>query len=145
VILLDANLLLYAYNKSFSQQARARAWLEEVLSKSAPVGLPWTTLLAFVRISTNPQAFPEPLSIDEATSIVSELLDHPTVVIPEPPDTHWDTMRTLLMTMRVRGPEVMDAHLAALALGHGATLCSTDRGFARFRGVRLLNPLEERA
>ncbi len=142
MIVLDANLLLYAYNTSFEQHGRAREWLENTLSTPAPVGLPWTTILAFLRIGTNPRAFPEPLTIDEAATIVSGLLTHPTTVVLQPGERHWEILGGLIRTTRVRGPAVMDAHLAALAIEHGATLCTTDRDFAAFPGVRLANPLE---
>lgn len=142
MILLDANLLLYAYNSSFAQHARAKGWLETTLSTPAPVGLPWITILAFVRISTNPRAFPEPVSPDEAVAIVSEWLKHPTIVIVEPGDRHWEILRELLLTTQARASRVMDAHLAALAIEHGATLCTTDRDFALFPGLRMINPLE---
>lgn len=141
MILLDANLLLYAYNASFEQHARARSWLEDTMSAPAPVGLSWATLLAFLRIATNPRAFPEPLAMQEATGLVDEWLAHPTVVVLHPGERHWEILRGLLHASRSRGAEVMDAHLAALAIEHGATLCTTDPGFAVFPGLRTMNPL----
>jgi len=142
VIILDANLLLYAYNSTFEQHKRAKAWLERALSEPAPVGLPWTTILAFLRVGTNPRAFPTPLGPDEATTIVSAWLAHPVVVIVGPGDRHWEILRGLLHSTQSRGPRVMDAHLAALAIEHGATLCTTDNDFKLFPGLRLQNPLE---
>ncbi len=142
MILLDANVLLYAYNPSFSQHQAARTWLEDVLSSPEPVGLPWASILAFLRIGTNPRAFPEPLTTGEAVDIVADWLAHPTFVIVQPGDPHWEILKRLLLAMQVRGPEVSDAHLAALAVEHGCTLCTTDRRFAAFPGVRVVNPLE---
>ncbi len=142
MILVDANLLLYAYNPSFDRHHIARTWLEEILGKPDPVRLAWTGILAFVRVATNPRAFEYPLSLEEAMSIVSSWLARPMVAILEPGERHWEILRDLLVRTQTRGPVITDAHLAALAVEHGATLCSTDRDFARFPGLRLLNPLE---
>lgn len=142
MILVDANLLLYAYNPSFERHERSRVWLEQVLSKPRPVRLAWATILAFLRIGTNPRAFEYPLSIEEAIRIVSEWLAQPMVAILEPGERHWAILSDLLSTTQLRGPTVMDAHLAALAIEHGATLCTSDKGFTRFSGLRMLNPFE---
>ncbi len=142
MILLDANVLLYAYNPSFPQHRRARTWLEQNFSAPAPIGLPWATILAFLRIGTNPRAFPEPLTTDEAVAVVSAWLTHPTVTVLTPGERHWSILQDLLLRVRARGAQVADAHLAALAIEHGATLCTTDRDFAVFGGLRLMNPLE---
>jgi hypothetical protein len=141
VIVIDANLLLYAYNPSARQHDRARRWLEEVLSGSEPVGLPWATLLAFLRIGTNPRAFPNPLAVSEAVEHVSEWLAQPVVGVLEPTDRHWSILAELLPRSQARGPLVSDAHLAALAIEHGALLCSSDGDFSRFAGLRWQNPL----
>ena len=143
MILVDANLLLYAYDASSRFHARARGWLEEVLSGPDPVGLAWTTVLAFLRISTNSRALAHPLSLKEAISIVSSWLGQPCVMLLEPGEKHWEILSSLLESAQVRGPLVMDAHLAALALEHGAVLASSDRDFSRFDRLRTLNPLAE--
>jgi uncharacterized protein len=145
VILVDVNLLLFAYNPSFDRHQRAREWLESVLSRPDPVCLAWATILAFLRIATNPRAFEYPLSIEEAIPIVSTWLELPMVTILEPGDRHWTILTQLLSQTQLRGPAVMDAHLAALAIEHGAVLCTSDRDFARFPNLRLLNPLETNA
>lgn len=142
MILVDANLLLFAYNPSFDRHPRARAWLEAVLSNHDPVCLAWATILAFLRISTNPRAFEHPLSMKEAVPIVSAWLERPMVTILEPGERHWAILTDLLSQTQVRGPAVMDAHLAALAIEHGAVLCTSDRDFVRFPRLRMLNPLE---
>lgn len=142
MILLDTNLLLYAYNASFEQHDRARNWLERAFAAPAPVGLSWATILAFLSIGTNPRAFPQPLGPKEATTIVSEWIVHPTVVVVQPGDRHWEILKKLLLAVQARGPRVMDAHLAALAIESGATLCTTDRDFRLFPDLRVLNPLE---
>lgn len=141
MILLDANVLLYAYHPRAKQHERCRSWVESAFSGGDPVGIPWMTIQAFLRIGTNPRAFEHPLSIDEAAEIVSEWLALPAVVPVEPGERYWEILQTLLRAGQVAGPLVSDAALAALALEHGAILCTTDRDFTRFAGVRLLSPL----
>jgi toxin-antitoxin system PIN domain toxin len=141
VILVDANLLLYAYNPSFERHERARLWLEGILSRPDPVRLSWITILAFLRISTNSRAFEHPLSIGEGIEIVSQWLDRPMVGILEPGERHWEILCGLLAQTNLRGALVMDAELAALAIEHGATLYTTDRDFDRFEALRTVDPL----
>ena len=142
MILIDANLLLYAYDPSSLQHHAARNWLESTFSKPELIGLPWLTLLAFVRISTNPRALENPLSVAEAGAIVSDWLERPTVIVLNPGDRHWQILRDMMIKGQARGALVTDAHLAALAIEHGATLATTDRDFARFPGLKFFNPLE---
>ena len=143
MILVDANLLLYAYNASAEDHAKAKEWLEAVLSGAEPVALCWPVILAFLRITTNPRAFPHPLSRTEAAMIVSEWLDQPQTVLIGPGLNHWGILQRTLSEGKASGPLVSDAHLAALAVEHGATLYSTDRDFARFPKMKLENPLED--
>lgn len=141
--LLDANLLLYAYDASSPFHSRARPWFEELLSELEPVWLPWASIHAFLRIGTNPRILENPFKIDEAVSIVGEWLEQPAVSILEPGARYWPILGRMLPAAQARGNLVMDAHLAALAIEHGATLLSTDRDFTRFKGLRWANPLEE--
>jgi uncharacterized protein len=141
MMLIDANLLIYAYNPSAPQHAAARRWLERAVGGPAPVRLAWTSVLAFVRIMTNPQLFRRPLTSDEAIGLVDEWLGHPAIGLLEPTERHWTILRGLIGEGQATGPLVMDAHLAALALEHGATLCTTDRDFSRFAGLSVVNPL----
>jgi len=140
--LVDANVLLHAYNASSSHHSAARQWLERAFAGPEPVCLAWATILAFLRIGTNPRAFPEPYSLEEATALVSEWLSVPSLRVLDPGERHWEILRSLLPAAQARGPLVMDAHLAALAIEHGAILCSTDRDFTRFPGLRWRNPIE---
>ena len=112
------------------------------MNGAEPVGLAWIVLLAFIRIGTNPAALSRALSLEEATGIVADLLERPTAALVHPGEQHWVLFRRLLMDAQARGDLVTDAHLAALAIEHGATLCTTDRDFARFPGLRWRNPLE---
>ena len=142
MILVDANLLLYAYDPSSPQHVAARNWFEATVSGPEPMGLEWATLLAFVRIGTSPHALEHPLSLAEAEAIVSDWLDRPTVTLLNPGERHWQILRDLMIRGQVRGPLVRDAHLAALSIEHGAELATTDRDFARFPGLKFFNPLE---
>ena len=142
MILVDANLLLYAYVRNYPQHKRARTWLNRVLNDPRRVGLPWQSLLAFLRISTNPRAFAKPASIEEAWRQVQEWLVAPSSWIPRPTERHPEVLERLLVDSQAAGDLVSDAHLAALALEHGLTLCSADRDFTRFGGLSFENPLE---
>jgi len=141
MILVDANLLLYAYDPSSPHHQPARDWMERTLSDTEHIGLSWMTILAFVRISTSPRPLEHPLSISEAVATVSGWLQHPLVTVLSPGERHWEILRDLATTGQAEGHLVMDAHLAALAIEHGATLASADRDFTRFPGLKLLNPL----
>lgn len=141
MILVDANLLLYAYHPKAEQHDKSRRWLEAVLSGSDVVGFAWLTLWAFVRISTNPRVFENPLSASEAADAVSSWLDQPVSTILQPGERHWDILRAVARDGQAVGPLFMDAVLAAIAMEHGATLCTTDRDFARFPGLKWTNPL----
>lgn len=142
MILLDASLLLYAHNTSSKEHRATVSWIEEILAGSAPIGLSWDTILAFLRVSTTPRIFGEPLDVEMAASIVSDWLSRPNVTIIGPTERHWQIFSKLLPRSRVRGSLIMDAHLAALAIEHGATLCTNDRDFARFPGLRVEYPLQ---
>lgn len=141
MILIDANLLLHAYNPRSTDHEASRRWLEASLSGTGLVRFAWFTIWAFIRIATSPRVFEQPLSIAEADTIVSSWLAQPAAGILEPGDRHWDLLRQLLTTGQASGPLAMDAALAAIAIEHGATLHTTDRDFTRFDGLSWVNPL----
>jgi toxin-antitoxin system PIN domain toxin len=141
VILVDANLLLYAYHPRAEQHERSRTWLESVLSGPDPVCFAWLTLWAFLRIATSPRVFERPLSSSEAEAAISSWLEQPIASILDPGERHWDILRDVVRESQASGPLIMDAVLAAIALEHGATICTTDRDFARFSGLKWMNPL----
>jgi len=145
VILIDANLLIYAYVPTLPQHETAKQWLERQLNDAPRVGLPWPSLLAFMRIVTNPRVFERSASISEAWARVEEWLSLPRVWIPLPTERHPELLGRLLREAVDRPQLVPDAHLAALAIEHGLILCSTDGDFARFPGLRWRNPLAEGA
>lgn len=141
MILLDVNILVYASNAEAEEHASSRAWLDKQLSGHAPIGLPWVSLLGFLRIATNTRAFRGPLPKASAWRQVKEWLSAETVWTPAPTDRHAAILRPLLSLPGVHGNLVPDAHLATLAIEHGLTLCSTDGDFARFPGLSWRNPL----
>jgi len=140
MILVDANLLIYAHVKEFTEHPIAREWLDEQLNEQPRVGLPWPSLLAFMRITTNPRVFERPLSIRQAWAQVEAWLGAPASWIPTPGAQHAATVAKLVPLIS-RPNLVPDAHLAALAIEHGLTLCSTDGDFARFQELHWENPL----
>jgi toxin-antitoxin system PIN domain toxin len=144
VILLDANLLVYARVSSLPHHEQTRQWLDAKLNGSARVGLPWVSILAFLRLVTNPRVFEKPETIHSAWKQVESWLDCPPVWIPEPTENHRDVLASLLAQLG-GGPNLIpDAHLAALAIEHGLELCSADGDFARFSGLKWVNPLDTR-
>jgi toxin-antitoxin system PIN domain toxin len=144
VTLLDANVLIYAYNADAPEHEAARAWLDGLLASGDWVGLTWLTLWAFLRISTNPRLFPRPLAVNEAFEIVRDWLALPSVAVIQPGTRHFGLLEHLAVENQAGGPLMSDAALAAMAIEHGAVLASTDRDFSRFPGLRWLNPLERR-
>ena len=137
----DVNLLLYAYDAGSPLHDPARAWLEEELSGTETFALGWPVLVAFLRLVTSPRVFEDPLEPDEAFALVESWLILPSVTVVHPGDRHLALVRELLEPLGMAGNLVADAHLAALAIEHGATLCSADPDFGRFPRLRLLNPL----
>jgi toxin-antitoxin system PIN domain toxin len=140
-LIVDANLLLYARNSSDPRHASARSFLEQALNGPRRVGLPWQSLTAFLRIATHPRVFPTPLSAGAASDQVEQWLAAPAAWVPTPGEGHAEVLLGLLRGLRLAGPLVSDAHLAALALEHGTGIWTTDSDFARFPGLRCEDPL----
>jgi len=142
VRIVDANLLLYAIDQRSPRHPAARSWLERQLSGRETVAFAWIVLLAFLRLSTNPHVFTRPLSPAQAFDVVDGWLEPPCAVIVHPGDRHAAIMREILEPLGTMGNLVNDAHLAALAIEHGAELNSCDSDFSRFSGLRWVNPLD---
>ena len=141
MIAVDSNLLIYAYNTSAPEHDRARRWLATVLSGDIPVLLPWSSIHAFLRVTTNTRVFDPAFFSEEAAIVVDQWLQRSHVRILAAGPRYWSILRELLTKHEVRRDLVIDAHLAALAIEHDATVYTTDRDFARFTGLRVINPL----
>lgn len=139
--IVDLNILLYAVNDDAEHHERISRWWEHALNGDETVGLTWFVVAGFLRVSTNPLIFPEPLPVETAVRRVDEWLAVDVVALVSETRDHWRTLRQLLVEAGSAGNLTTDAHLAAIALTHGATLASCDADFARFAGVRWENPL----
>jgi len=135
VLLVDANVLLHAVNRRAREHELARGWLVEALGATETVAFAWAVMLAFLRVATHPAIFPRPLTSEQATDAVTRWLDSAPALALEPSRRHLPLLRGLLARSGTAGNLVADAHLAALALEHGATVVSFDRDFGRFEGV----------
>ncbi len=142
--IVDLNVLLYVVNENAAHHPALLAWWEEAVNGDESVGLPWVVLLGFLRIATNPKIFPHPLAPTTALTKIDTWLSLPTTAVVRENDEHWRVLRSLLDDTGTAGNLTTDAHLAALAISHGAVLVSCDRDFARFPGLRWENPAEPR-
>lgn len=139
--LVDANVLIYAVNSDSPHHKRARRWFEDALSGMDRIGLAWSVVLAFLRITTRHGIMERPLSTDEALTYLDSWLRHPSVDLVVPGTNHWPIFRALIAATGTAGNLTSDVHLAALAVEGGWTLVSTDNDFRRFTGLQVLNPL----
>jgi toxin-antitoxin system PIN domain toxin len=141
MIVVDANLLIYAVNQDAPLHGPAKAWLEQVLSGRETVGLPWDVLLAFLRLTTRPGLFRSPLSVDAALDLIASWLERESVTLIHPGPRHYQVLRDILTELGTGGNLTSDAHLAAISIEYGARLCSLDGDFARFTRLDWRNPL----
>jgi len=141
VIVLDANILIYSYNSGSAFHRDARAWLEKTFSSNEVVGLPWQSISAFLRVMTNPRLPAERFSLTQGAQVVDLWLARPNVQILTPGDHYWSLFRRMVVDGRAAGALVSDAEIAALTIEYGGVLHTADRDFARFPGLRWVNPL----
>ena len=141
MILIDSNLLFYAYDADSSQHASAAQWLEHTLTEHEEVAVAWITILAFLRISTSSHALAHPLTLDEATDIVDSIVSSSNVLVLQPTAGHWMIFRRLLIDSQAVGNLTSDAHLATLALEHDCMVATNDKDFTRFTGLKIINPI----
>lgn len=139
--LIDVNILVYAVNRTAPQHAFISKWWEDAVSSDESIAIPWLVLLGFVRVSTNPRTLRTPLSVQDALKRTEEWSALPNVFVATETEHHGRLLKELLYAVGAAGNLVMDAHLAALAISHGATLYSCDNDFARFPKLRWKNPL----
>ena len=141
MIVVDSNLLIYAYDTESAHHAKSRGWLEKTFSGAEIVGLPWQTVSAFLRVVTNRRLPRSYRPVEEALQTVEEWLAQPNVRVLTPGDGHWALLRRIIVEANASGPLVSDAELAALTIEYGGVLHTADRDFARFPGLRWTNPL----
>jgi hypothetical protein len=139
---VDINILIYTINKDTPHHQKAKKWFETSMSSDEPVGLAWMVILGFLRIITSGRIMPTPLKSEVAFEIVDEWLKQPSCRIIVPTERHWSILKELLMPLGTAANLTSDAHLAALAIEHGARLFSTDNDFSRFASLRWTNPIE---
>lgn len=137
----DANLLLYAYNAESPHHEKASTWLEGQLSGTETTAFAWLPVLAFIRLATHPRVLDRPKPVEAVLDIVNAWFAQPCATIIHPTERHASILRELIVPLGTGGNITNDAHLAALAIEHGAELCSADTDFARFPGLRWTNPL----
>lgn len=141
MILVDVNLLVYAFDRGAPLHEPAIGWLDGKLSESTRVGLPWECLLGFMRVVTNPRIYERPAPLTVAWRQVEHWLSARSAWVPLPGQRHQEILGRLLARLGGGAKLIPDAHLAALAMEHGLELCSTDGDFGRFDGLRWVNPL----
>ena len=143
-MIVDANVLLFAEDESGPHHRAALTWLTDALNGPVRIGLPWPSLLAFLRIRTHPRVYERPLPSAQAWQCVTDWLAAPAAWVPGPTSRHAEVLGGLIRRYHLAGPAIPDAHLAALALEHGVGVCSADTDFARFAEVTWVNPLAQR-
>jgi len=141
VIVLDTNILLYAYDATSPHHDAAQEWLDSVFSGRELIGLPWQVVWGFLRLSTSSRIFFNTLSMEKAVEIVQQWMDQKQVRLLAPGERHWRLLRQILAEGKVKASLTTDAELAALTIEHGGVLYTSDRDFARFPGLRWVNPL----
>jgi toxin-antitoxin system PIN domain toxin len=141
MLLVDANLLIYAYDEVAREHKASRRWLSDLLGGHTPVGFPWISLMAFVRVTTNKKLFDKPYTTDEAFDVVGNWLSAPASRIVHPGEDHLRLVKVIAKANKLEGSDLTDAHLAAIAVEYGCPLATTDTNFPTFDGLKLINPL----
>jgi toxin-antitoxin system PIN domain toxin len=141
VILLDANILLYAFSATSPFHAVSAAWLEDAMARGLQLRLSWAVIAAFLRLITSQKPLEQPASLAVACSTIEELLSYSNVAVAEPTLSHWTIFKKVLLESQAHRNLVNDAHLAALAIEHGASICTNDKDFTRFAGLKIINPV----
>ena len=143
MVAFDANLPIYAYDADSPHQRTAGAWFDATLASGVEIGIPFPSILAFIRISTHPTLLRRPASVADALAVVDSWLARPNTRILSPGPNHWAIFRNLYTESKATGKVSTDIHIAALAIEHSATLYTAERDFARFPGLRWINPLTD--
>jgi toxin-antitoxin system PIN domain toxin len=140
VHLVDLNVLLYAVNRQDTNHGAAKRWLDDALNGATAVGFAWLVIIGFLRLTTRPGVFPRPIGVDDALATIRTWLGSPVAVTVEPTPQHLAVLGNLLERSGTAANLTNDAHLVALAIEHRAAVCSFDRDFTRFAGVRVITP-----
>lgn len=140
MILLDVNVLIYAFHEASPDHLRYRTWLDDTFASDEPVGISDLVLSGFVRVATHPHIFSPPAPTDAALAFAEAVRTQPNAVALSPGERHWDIFRRLCVEARAKGNLVPDAYLAALAIETGSEWITTDRDFSRFPGLRWRHP-----
>ena len=140
MILLDVNVCIYAFRQDYTQHDDARAWLTTALEGAEAIAVADEVLAAVVRITTNHRTLRHPATAATALAFCDAVRAAPAAVEVRPTRRRWEIFSRLVDHLGLRGNDVPDAFLAALALEHGATLATFDRGFNRFPGLSVLDP-----
>lgn len=143
MILPDVNVLVYAHHTQSADHEPYRAWWESTVNGEAAFGIADLVLSGFVRIVTHPKIFDTPLAIDDALAAAEAIRQRPNCVTIEPSERHWSLFVDLCRKTRAKGNHVPDAFLAALAIDSGSDFITTDRGLARYPGLRWRHPLDD--
>jgi hypothetical protein len=140
MILPDVNVLVHAHNADSAVHQKARNWWDACLAGSEGVGLAWAAMLGFARITTNRKVVARPLAVNDVMERLQAWLAMPHIHIAQPSDAHFARLRAELERLGTAATLTTDAHLAVLAMERGYVLASTDTDFARFKGLRWINP-----
>ena len=144
MVIPDANLLIYTFNRNSAYHPQAKTWWEGLLDGTEYIGLDWSVLVTFLRLTTNPILFPNGVNVEDSLKAVRSWLELGHVHIIHPGSSHFEILSSLLIQARIGHNLVPDVHLAALAIENRATLHSHDRDFQRFSGLKLVDPLAKK-
>src|SRR5271155_2512976 len=142
ITIIDTNILIYSVDQSSPFHTEAEEWLNVAFARGDALGIPWVTALAFLRVLTYSSALKQPFTMDEVSVKLDELLSQSNVELIHPSNAHWRLFKELLIENHVSGRFVSDTHLAALCFEHNAQLCTYDRGFRRFKGLKIIDPIK---
>jgi len=145
MIVLDANLLIYAYDRQASQHVAAKSWLESTFTREPSIGLPLQSIAAFLRLMTERKFHKEPFFVEDAIDVVDSWLARSNIHLLLPGNDHWPTLAKLLTRYRIQGRLISDAQIVAIVLANGGRLASADRDFRRFSEIACNNPLDNPA
>jgi hypothetical protein len=141
MILIDVNVLVYAHREDADRHPNFHAWLENLLKAPSAFGISQQVLSGFLRVVTHPKVFSTPSPLKTALEFANLLRNHPRAVMVGPGPSHWDIFETFCIECNAKGNLIADAYLAALAVEHGCEWITTDRDYARFRGLKWRHPL----